>query len=71
MAAVQRRRKMKKLKKKIKLYKELIIATAEATDAILICLMQYTNRTAIFAAHSVHIESLLYKIKKEENNEDK
>lgn len=62
---------MKKLKKKIELYKKLIIATAEATDEILICLRQYTNRGATLAAHSVHIESLLYKIKKEENIEDK
>ena len=62
---------MKKLKKKIELYKKLIIATAEATDEILICLRQYTNRGAILAAHSVRIESLLYKIKKEESNEDK
>ena len=63
--------KLKKLKKKIELYAKLIIATAEATDEILICLRQYTNRGAIFCAHSVHIESLLYKIKKEESNEDK
>lgn len=62
---------MKKLKKKIELYKKLIIATAEATDEILICLRQYTNRDATLVAHSVHIEHLLYKIKKEENIEDK
>lgn len=63
--------KLKKLKRKIELYSKLIKATAEATDAILICLRQYTNRGAIFCAHSVEIESLLYKIKKEENKEDK
>jgi len=62
---------MKKLKKKIELYKKLIIATAEATDEILICLRQYTNRGATLTARSIHIESLLYKIKKEENIEDK
>lgn len=61
---------MKKLIRKIRLYKRLVLATAEATDEILICLRHYTDRGAIFCAHSVQIESLLYKIKKEDKESE-
>ena len=61
---------MKKLIQKIRLYKRLVVATAEATDEILIFLKLHSDRYPVMCAHSVKIESLLYKIKNAEKENE-